>query len=120
MRPSTFPRWPMRRGFTLVELLVVIAIIGVLIGLLLPAVQAARQSARRTTTQNKLKQMGLASHNFMDSYRWLPWPGDAKTNGYSGRPRLATAGASPQATDPSAGPLGSTWAWQLLPYLELQ
>jgi prepilin-type N-terminal cleavage/methylation domain-containing protein/prepilin-type processing-associated H-X9-DG protein len=59
---------PFRRGFTLIELLVVIAIIAVLIALLLPAVQAAREAARRAQCVNNLKQIGLASHNYVSTY----------------------------------------------------
>ncbi len=61
-----------RRGFTLIELLVVIAIIAILIALLLPAVQQAREAARRSACKSNLKQLGVAVHNFHDTYSHLP------------------------------------------------
>ncbi|HVJ86759.1 MAG TPA: DUF1559 domain-containing protein [Caulifigura sp.] len=61
-----------RRGFTLIELLVVIAIIAILIALLLPAVQQAREAARRASCKNNMRQMGLALHNYHDTYNTLP------------------------------------------------
>jgi prepilin-type N-terminal cleavage/methylation domain-containing protein len=60
------------RGFTLIELLVVIAIIAILIALLLPAVQQAREAARRSSCKNNLKQLGIAMHNYHETYSKFP------------------------------------------------
>ena len=90
-----------RGGFTLVELLVVIAIIGVLVALLLPAVQMAREAANRSSCTNNLKQMGLALHNYHDTFKYLP---SSFTRHNAGTSTFGTPG----------------WGWQvaILPQME--
>jgi prepilin-type processing-associated H-X9-DG protein len=55
-----------------VALVVALGCGGILLALLLPAVQSAHEAARRATCINKLKQIGLAMHNYHDMHGRLP------------------------------------------------
>jgi prepilin-type processing-associated H-X9-DG protein len=93
-----------RRGVKLLELLVVIAVIGVLVGLMLAAVQSVRVAAARTDCQNRLRQFGLATHNYHTTHRQFP---DGVAYPFS-----------KSEADTDERHAGLSWLTSLLPHLE--
>jgi prepilin-type N-terminal cleavage/methylation domain-containing protein len=61
-----------KRGFTIIELLVVTSVAVVSLALAMPAMQKSRQVARNVECANRLKSIGLAMHNYHDTYNTLP------------------------------------------------
>jgi len=56
------------KAFTLVEILVVIAIIAILAAILFPVFARARENARRSSCQSNLKQIGIATMQYLQDY----------------------------------------------------
>jgi prepilin-type N-terminal cleavage/methylation domain-containing protein len=107
------PKSTIRFGFTLFELLTVLALLALLFALLLPAVQKARETSQRVSCANNLKILGLAIHNFHDTYGRFPTsPG--------GQDKLGGCGISYMADGAPFGPKFQTagWAFQILPFIE--
>ena len=89
-RPMTLPQshrhTPGRKrpcGFSWIEVLIVTVVVALLIALLLPAFQQPH-SGRRTQCKNNLKQIGLALHNYAETYGAFP---PAYTVDVNGKPQ---------------------------------
>src|SRR5262245_25729640 len=61
-----------RVGFTQIELLVVVSLMGMLVSMLVVAAQKAREAARRMECCNQLRQLGVASHNYHETFGLFP------------------------------------------------
>lgn len=93
-----------RRGFTLIELLAVSGMVTLFFAQLLPAIQDAREAARRSKCKNNLKLIGLALHNYHDTFGQLP---------------LGWDGADLDSHKPDAlGMNGWGWGTRILPYID--
>ena len=80
----------------------------VLVSLLLPAVQQAREAARLTQSQNNLKQIGLALHNYESTYKAFP----SQPRGFPG--------PDGEAEPALAAGERAAWMTALLPYVDRQ
>jgi hypothetical protein len=61
-----------RRGVTATQLILVLALLLLALAFLAPAVARIRLAAARTHSLNNLKQLGLATHNYIDTFRKIP------------------------------------------------
>lgn len=69
-----------------IEVAVVVGVIALVVAVVVPAIQQARESARKTQSKNQLKQLGLALHNYQDTFQCQPPGGTfyADGRGYHG------------------------------------
>jgi prepilin-type N-terminal cleavage/methylation domain-containing protein/prepilin-type processing-associated H-X9-DG protein len=85
------------RTFTLIELLVVVAIISILMSIMLPALRKSMDMAKSSSCRNKLKQIGLGTHMYVDDY-----------DGYTPYIRIS------DVANPDYGKRGFTNSWSTL------
>ncbi|MCX7915011.1 MAG: type II secretion system GspH family protein, partial [Verrucomicrobiae bacterium] len=105
------------RAFTLIELLVTVGIVALLGALFLPALRQARHAAQRGICTSNLRQLGLATHMYLDDFgKFFPYQvslnGGADMLWYFG---LESPYCSGGACPPASRPLDLTRAL-LFPY----
>lgn len=62
----------LRAGVSLIEVLVAVGVICILIALMGPAIQQARESARKAECGSRLRQIGIAVHNYESAFGGIP------------------------------------------------
>jgi len=73
----------MRNGLTLIETLIVLAIVGTLSAITVPAVQRVREASLRMQSLNNLRQIAVATHNYVGSHQGrLPIMADPRWHPY--------------------------------------
>ena len=97
-----------RTGITLIECLVVQGILVLLAAFFLPATRRSCEAARRTQCKNQLKQLGLALHNYHDTFITTLPPGYI----------YHTQAAVPELEE--RVPFNNGWGWMmmLMPYVD--
>lgn len=110
-----------RRGFTLIELLVVIAIIAILAAILMPVFAQAREKARSASCQSNLKQLAMASLQYVQDYdEQFPLRAPVLGAEFAGitQPPDALPPCSANPTAPVCGVFGSFWSSAIQPYVK--
>jgi prepilin-type N-terminal cleavage/methylation domain-containing protein/prepilin-type processing-associated H-X9-DG protein len=117
-----------KKGFTLIELLVVIAIIAILAAILFPVFAKAREKARQITCASNLKQLGIATLQYVQDndesfypHRFNCGAGGGPTSGGAAATCsvYSTAGGSLPAAGLSGGAQERLyWMYLVQPYLK--
>lgn len=98
-----------RSGITLIEVLVILGVLALLAAFFLPSLQRTRVGSRRSQCRNNLKQLGLALHNYHDTFVTTFPPGYI----------YHTQAAVPESEEDV--PFSNGWGWTtlLIPYHDL-
>ena len=111
-----------KAAFTLIELLVVIAIIAILAAILFPVFAKAREKARQTACMSNMKQLGLATIQYVQDYDEFYYSHRLKNDpnplctAQGGPDTCAATGTGAQITGDATN--RTSWAQLLQPYLK--